>query len=122
MVYVKLNTCAKCDEVKILMLKVDLPQSLIQNINSYYQCSECDQHYKHYLKKQKRKIYYEANKFWIRERISCTNILKLASISPINTVIVIEMILRLKTLKSKNIEAYEQVLHDFTTTFNNSNI
>ena len=120
MVYVKLN-CKKCDEVKILMLKVDLPQSLIQNINSYYQCEDCDKHYKTYLKKQKRKIYYEANKFWIRERISCKNILKLASISPINTVIIIEMTLRLKTLKSKNIEAYQQVLHDFTTALNNNN-
>ena len=120
MVYVKLN-CKKCDEVKILMQNLNLPLNLIQNINSYYQCSECDKHYKHYLKQQKRNIYYEATKFWIRERISCKNILKLASISPINTVIVIEMTLRLKTLKSKNIEAYQQVLHDFTTAFNNNN-
>ena len=46
--------CDKCKVSKCLMFNIDLPSAVIDNVNDYFQCVECDKTYKRQLKNEKK--------------------------------------------------------------------
>ena len=114
-----LKVCVKCQDAKSLMLNVELPAVLLNKVNEYFQCGDCDERYKRELKNEKRRIYYKENKDRIIEKAHCNRVLKMALIAqPINTFIVNEMKRRLEILNcNKNMEVYWNVVNDFMVNF-----
>ena len=62
-----LKVCVKCQDAKSLFSNVELPSVLLDNVNEYFQCSDCDETYKRELKNEKRRVYYRGNKYRIRK-------------------------------------------------------
>ena len=80
-----LKVCDKCWDVKSLFSNIELPSALIDNVNEYFQCNDCDETYKRELKNEKRRVYYRGNKDRIIEKAHCNRVLKMALIAqPVN--------------------------------------
>jgi hypothetical protein len=106
--FINIKDCKTCDSVKLLMGHVILPHAVIDNINQYFQCLECDYAHKRQVKKEKQRIYYRENKDKIIERTHCNSVKKIAlNQTPINTFVLGEMNKRLKLLKeNKTLDLY----------------
>ena len=117
-----LKVCVKCQNVKSLMLNVELPVVLLNKVNEYFQCGDCDERYKRELKNEKRRVYYRENKDRIIEKAHCHRVRRMALIAqPVNNFIVNEMNRRLKILNSnENIEIYWDLVSAFMVNFHES--
>ena len=103
-----LKVCDKCRDAKSLFSNIELPSALIDNVNEYFQCSDCDETYKRQMKNEKRRVYYRENKDRIIEKAHCYRVRKMALMAqPVNNFIVNEMNRRLEILKcNKNMDLY----------------
>ena len=91
-----LKVCDKCRVAKSLFSNIDLPEALIDNVNEYFQCSDCDEAYKREMKNELRRVYYRENKDRIIEKAHCYKVRRMALIAlPTNKFIVNEMNRRL---------------------------
>ena len=114
-----LKVCVKCQDAKSLMLNINLPEALLNKVNEYFQCSDCDGAYKRELRNEKRRIYYRENKDRLIEKAHCNRVRRMALIAqPINNFIVNEMNRRLKILNSdENMEIYWDLVSAFMVNF-----
>ena len=114
-----LKVCDKCRDAKSLFSNIELPSALIDNVNEYFQCSDCDETYKRQMKNEKRRVYYRENKDRIIEKAHCYRVRKMAlKAQPVNNFIVNEMNRRLEILKcNKNMELYWDLVNDFMVNF-----
>ena len=101
-----LKVCDKCRDAKSLFSNIELPSALIDKVNEYFQCSDCDEAYKRELKNEKRRVYYR-EKDRIIEKAHCYRVRKMALMAqPVNNFIVNEMNRRLEILKCNKIWNY----------------
>ena len=114
-----LKVCDKCRDIKRLMSNINLPSALIDNVNEYFQCVECDETYKRQLKNEKRRLYYKENKDRIIEKTHCYRVRKMAmNATPVNIFFINEMNRILEFLKgNQNIDLYWDLVNDFMVNF-----
>jgi hypothetical protein len=101
------------------MLNINLPEALLNKVNEYVQCSDCDEAYKRELRNEKRRIYYRENKDRIIEKAHCYRVRKMAlKAQPVNNFIVNEMNRRLEILKcDRNMDLYWDLVNAFMVNF-----
>ena len=117
-----LKVCVKCRDAKSLFSNVDLPEVLLDNVNEYFQCSDCDEAYKRDLKNEQRRLYYRENKDRIIEKAHCYKVRRMALLAlPTNHFIVNEMNRRLEILNSnKSMDIYWDLVSAFMVNFHES--
>ena len=117
-----LKVCVKCQDAKSLFSNIDLPEVLLDKVNEYFQCSDCDETYKRELKNEKRRVYYRGNKDRIIEKAHCSRVLRMTLITlPVNNFIVNEMNRRLEILNgNKSMDIYWDVVSAFMVNFHES--
>ena len=117
-----LKVCDKCRDIKSLMSNINLPSALLDNVNEYFQCSDCDETYKRQLKNEKRRLYYKENKDRIIEKAHCYRVRKMALMAqPVNNFIVNQMNRRLESLKgSQDMDLYWALINGFMVNFHES--
>ena len=110
-----LKVCVECQAAKSLMLNINLPEALLNKVNEYFQCSDCDDTYKRELKNEKRRVYYRENKDRVIEKAHCNRVRRMALIAlPTNKFIINGMD---RILNFKGMELYWQVVNDFMVSF-----
>ncbi len=94
--FMDLKVCDKCRDLKSLILCIDLPSPLLDNVIEYFQCVECDETHKRQFKNEKRRNYYRLNKERMFEKTYCYRVRKNAQVDqPMDKIIVNEMNRRL---------------------------
>ena len=117
-----LKVCDKCRDAKSLFSNIDLPEVLLDKVNEYFQCSDCDETYKRELKNEKRRVYYRGNKDRIIEKTHCNRVLRMTLITrPVDNFIVNEMNRRLEILNGgKSMDIYWDLVSAFMVDFHES--